>query len=95
MIGSEPRSAEPGTRLAQFDSLPELMRLVHLVPMHLRRFTVTAAAARARHHVGQDLAGLLVAEGLPYVGQGSARSLSCARKRPDTRLDMAGPGSQG
>jgi hypothetical protein len=73
MIGSEPRSAEPGTRLAQVDSLPELMRLVHLVPMHLRRFTVTAAAARARHHVGQDLAGLLVAEGLPYIGQGSAR----------------------
>jgi hypothetical protein len=41
--------------------------------MRLRRFTVPAGVAKTRHRIGPDLANLLVAEGLPYVGQGADR----------------------
>jgi hypothetical protein len=61
------------TPAVDLDALPGLMRLVHRVPAHLRRFTVTAAMAKSRHRVGPELAGLLVDAGLPHVGRGAGR----------------------
>lgn len=77
MTGLAHQAAEAGPRSlprpGDLEALPRLMRLVHQVPRHMRRFTVTPAIARSRHRVGPELADLLVAEGLPYVGDGPDR----------------------
>lgn len=77
MTGRAQQVAEAGPRPlprpADLESLPRLMRLVRQVPGHMRRFAVTPAEARSRHQIGPDLADLLVAEGLPYVGEGQDR----------------------
>lgn len=63
----------PGPSTVDLGELPRLMRLVHQVPMHLRRFTVAQRVARSQHRIGPELADLLVAEGLPHVGRGQNR----------------------
>ncbi|GAA4855869.1 transglutaminase domain-containing protein [Saccharopolyspora rosea] len=55
------------------DRLPELVRSIRRVPTQVRRFTVSPRTARARHRIGEELADLLVAEGLPCVGSGADR----------------------
>lgn len=60
----------PGREL---DKIPDLIRAVRQIPMHMRRFQLTARQARSLHRVDDDLLDLLVAEGLPVVGTGPDR----------------------
>jgi hypothetical protein len=55
------------------DRLPRLLRQVHEIPTHMRRFTVPQRVARKQHGITPELADLLVAEGLPHVGRGEHR----------------------
>lgn len=69
-----PPGAGPGLPAGlDLDLVPGLVRRVRQVPMRWRRFTVAARVARTRHRIGPELADLLVAEGLPYVGRGEDR----------------------
>ncbi|HEU5473555.1 MAG TPA: transglutaminase domain-containing protein [Actinophytocola sp.] len=61
------------TSAVDLEALPRLMRLVHRVPMHMRRFTVPQRLAKSHHRITPELADVLVAEGLPHVGTGEHR----------------------
>lgn len=65
-----PLVPDPGLDL---DRLPRLLRLLHEIPMEMRRFTVPLRTARSQHRIGRELADLLVAEGLPCAGRGDER----------------------
>jgi hypothetical protein len=62
-------AGRPGSTV-DLDRLPRLLRLVHEVPTHMRRFTVTRRVAKAQHGIRPELMDVLVAEGLPHVGRG-------------------------
>lgn len=53
--------------------VPEIIRKIRQVPDEVRRFAITAAAARSRHRVDAELLDELVIAGLPYVGSGERR----------------------
>jgi hypothetical protein len=67
-------SAAPGRRAGpDLDRIPGLVSKLRQVPSHVRRFTVTAHQARARHQIDPDLLDVLMREGLPWVGDRAGR----------------------
>jgi len=58
---------------ATLERVPEIVRKIRQVPDDVRRFAITATAARSRHRVSAKLLDVLVTAGLPYAGSGEHR----------------------